>query len=230
MNKLFLRGFGTGLILASIILCISYRAAEKDHISKLERDFLNKHITAVESKSVEVTADDLLLQNQMQNASGAAVEADSDAEQTKDADADVDQAKESDTAKEAEAEKEPVATPEAKKVVKTQNLPSVSGSDNNKNERGEKILSTSKQDLTKDKDSLSEAERLYKDKSKVKIKTANSSMQVAVALQKAGVIKDAGDFNMYLTEHGYEKKVRAGDFKIPKDAGFEKIAKIVTGG
>lgn len=57
----------------------------------------------------------------------------------------------------------------------------------------------------------------------------DSSYGVAKKLEAAGIVSSASDYDNYLCEHGYDKKVRTGTFQIPAGATDEQIAKIVTG-
>lgn len=54
------------------------------------------------------------------------------------------------------------------------------------------------------------------------------SSSVAREMREAGVIKDADAFDKYLEKTGMARKIRAGKYKIPKGAGYEEIAKIIT--
>lgn len=64
----------------------------------------------------------------------------------------------------------------------------------------------------------------------LQIASGTASYSVAKLLQKGGVIKDADDFDNYLCENHYDHKINHGVFKIPAGAGYEDIAKIITGG
>lgn len=54
------------------------------------------------------------------------------------------------------------------------------------------------------------------------------SSQVTEMLEENGVVKDGADLDWYLCEKNYAPNIQAGDFLIPKDADYEKIAKILT--
>ena len=54
------------------------------------------------------------------------------------------------------------------------------------------------------------------------------SSSVAQEMRKAGIIKSADDFDEYLEKTGMARKICAGKYKIPKGAGYEEIAKIIT--
>lgn len=54
------------------------------------------------------------------------------------------------------------------------------------------------------------------------------SSQVTDILEKNGIVKDGADLDWYLCEKNYAPNIQAGDFLVPKDADYEKIAKILT--
>ena len=60
------------------------------------------------------------------------------------------------------------------------------------------------------------------------LRDASSSISAARQLEDAGLISSAAKFDSYMQDHGYSPKVRAGDYRIPKDASYEQIAKIIT--
>lgn len=54
------------------------------------------------------------------------------------------------------------------------------------------------------------------------------SSSVAREMEEAGIIKDADAFDEFIEKNGYGRLVRSGKYKIPKNADFETIAKIIT--
>ena len=66
----------------------------------------------------------------------------------------------------------------------------------------------------------------------VKVITVNngdSSYTVAKKLEGVGVVTSAQNFDTFLCQNGYDKRLRTGTFSIPADASDEQIARIVTG-
>ena len=61
------------------------------------------------------------------------------------------------------------------------------------------------------------------------ISNGESSYTVSKKLAEIGAVESASDFDTYLCEHGYDKKIRAGTYTIPIGATDEQMAKIVTG-
>ncbi|MBO5474214.1 MAG: hypothetical protein J6A08_10600 [Lachnospiraceae bacterium] len=63
----------------------------------------------------------------------------------------------------------------------------------------------------------------------ITVTNGDGSYTVARKLQEAGVVTSAENFDNYLCQYGYDKKLRTGTFSIPADASDEQIARIVTG-
>lgn len=61
------------------------------------------------------------------------------------------------------------------------------------------------------------------------INSGEGSYTVSKKLKEIGAVESAEDFDTYLCENGYDKKIRAGTYTIPADASDEQMAKIVTG-
>ena len=62
----------------------------------------------------------------------------------------------------------------------------------------------------------------------IKITKGMHSAQVAKALKKAGVIKDADDFDEYLCNNGYDSKLVIGTYTFEKNEDYKSIAKKIT--
>lgn len=62
----------------------------------------------------------------------------------------------------------------------------------------------------------------------IQVNSGEGSYTVSVKLQEAGLVSSASEFDRYLYENGYDKKIRTGVFEIPAGADAETIAKIIT--
>lgn len=60
------------------------------------------------------------------------------------------------------------------------------------------------------------------------IHSGQSSYGVSKALVEAGLVEDALDFDQYLEDNGYSKRISTGTYEIPLDATEEEIARIIT--
>lgn len=62
----------------------------------------------------------------------------------------------------------------------------------------------------------------------VTVSAGSGSRTVCNRLEEVGVITDAAEFDKYLCDQGYSKRICVGTFEIPADASWEEIAKIIT--
>lgn len=63
----------------------------------------------------------------------------------------------------------------------------------------------------------------------VEVKSGMSSESAATAAKDAGLVDDDIEFNKYLCANGYDKRLRVGQYDIPKGSDFETIAKYLCG-
>lgn len=63
----------------------------------------------------------------------------------------------------------------------------------------------------------------------ITINNGDGSYTVAKKLADAGIVASAQDFDTYLCQNGYDKRLRTGNFSISTDASDEQIARIITG-
>ena len=63
----------------------------------------------------------------------------------------------------------------------------------------------------------------------VTIEKGNSSIEVCKRLYEAGLISSAEEYDRFLAQSGYDRKLSAGEHKIPLDAEEEQIARILCG-
>mgnify|MGYP003397313762 CR=1 FL=1 len=63
----------------------------------------------------------------------------------------------------------------------------------------------------------------------VEVKSGMSSESAAAAVKDAGLVDDDIEFNKYLCANGYDKRLRVGQYDIPKGSDFETIAKYLCG-
>ena len=62
----------------------------------------------------------------------------------------------------------------------------------------------------------------------INVVPGSGSETVCSQLKAAGVIDNAADFNSYLCNNGYDRRISTGNHTIPAGAGYEEIAKIIT--
>lgn len=62
----------------------------------------------------------------------------------------------------------------------------------------------------------------------IEILSGEGSFIVCQKLEDAGAVPLASEFDRYLYENGYDKRINTGTYKIPAGAGFEEIARIIA--
>lgn len=63
----------------------------------------------------------------------------------------------------------------------------------------------------------------------IEVNKGDGSFTVCKRLEEAGLIASAANFDTFLCENGYDKRIRSGSFEIPADADPEQIARILIG-
>lgn len=80
---------------------------------------------------------------------------------------------------------------------------------------------------------FAEADRLREETSGtaavITVGSGDGSYTVSRKLEDAGAVESASEFDTFLCENGYDKKIRAGNYTIPQDASDEQIARMITG-
>ncbi|MBQ6994903.1 MAG: hypothetical protein IJN64_10515 [Lachnospiraceae bacterium] len=77
--------------------------------------------------------------------------------------------------------------------------------------------------------SLEEDEtKVLTDVVKIKVASGDDSGTVARKLQIAGLVDNASEFDAYLMQHGYDKKIAVGEKEIPMDATWIEIAEKIS--
>lgn len=66
------------------------------------------------------------------------------------------------------------------------------------------------------------------EKCELTVTGSTSSNDVAYALANAGIIEDAEEFNDYLCDNGYDRRIQNGTYTITSDMSYEDIAKLIT--
>ena len=63
----------------------------------------------------------------------------------------------------------------------------------------------------------------------VRINSGDSSVTVARAVEEAGLVASASDFDSFLCANGYDKRLHVGTYEIPYDLTYAEMAKIFVG-
>lgn len=63
----------------------------------------------------------------------------------------------------------------------------------------------------------------------IRINSGDDSFRVSSRLEEAGLVSSAAEYNSFLMDNGYSRRLRAGSYTINTDADYETIARILTG-
>lgn len=134
--------------------------------------------------------------------------------------------KESGTQKEPAAQADPAAKEETTKKDTAQDKKPQAGTNEmtkQDEDTGQAVADSLKQSTAADSTKQTTAA------ASVTIVSGDGSYTVAKKLEEAGVVFSASDYDDYLCQNGYDKRLRTGTFQIPAGASNEQIARIVTG-
>lgn len=63
----------------------------------------------------------------------------------------------------------------------------------------------------------------------ITIGRGDGSYTVSKKLEDVGAVASAGEYDTYLCQNGYDKRIRTGTYTIPANASNEQMARIITG-
>lgn len=237
--KSYVKGIGVGMIVASLILIISGNLnkgiSDEDVIKRA------KELGMVENSSVIQNSDATEVAiGSSADSDGAASKDNVSEEKKTDNDSNV---KDSDSSDSNASDKEDINSIIVSDSNKEDDT-SAASDDSRKETNSSNVSDDSKKgndsaDVKDDSDSVNVADA-SSDKSdtnasataetvKVEVKSGMSSESVAAAVMKAGLVDNDTEFNKYLCENGYDKRLRVGSFEIPKGSDFETISKHLCG-
>lgn len=202
--RYYLRGLGIGILVTALILTIV--PGEKESLSDAEIRTRALQLGMVDSSS-------LTLADVQGTTAGGSQNGKQDGNAEK-PDAEV-------VTQESEATlpQEEKATPESESVQPQEEQP--------KEEQSEKELSEKKQPAQESEATQPSAETT-EDYATITIKSGDGSYTVAKALEAAGLIADAKEFDNYLCDNGYSRSIGTGTYKIALGSTEEEIAKIIS--
>lgn len=82
---------------------------------------------------------------------------------------------------------------------------------------------------TPDTDASTQTDETSKKPVVLTIGRGDGSYTVSKKLADLGAVSSAGEYDTFLCENGYDKRIRAGTYTIPAGASNEQLARIITG-
>ena len=223
--KYYLRGLGIGVIVTALIMGIATGGKEK--LSNAEIRERAKALGMVEEGTLLENASQTPLEEAEKAQEGLeTITQEPDA--VKEPDEDTEEMKKSAEEEMAEAD-EPDTTPEEPEAISEE-------PDQTADEPA-KVVETPNEMAEEDPTDpvMDEVEGTQKEEPSaagsvsIRIVQGDGSYSACKRLEEAGLIESASEFDLFLYQNGYDKKIRAGTFEIPANADGEKIARIITG-
>lgn len=214
-KKSFLRGFGTGVLFAAIILGIScfIRTSDSSVISRAKKlgmvfENSNEKVVLANTEPPEVSA---------------SPDADS-------SDKNTDGTDKNDNKSDSKATAAPTSTVASDKKDKADK--SDQNSTSGKTDKKDQTGSSDKKDKSNDEkfeDEKKNAEKNIKAAAKkLTINDGDWAGKVSKELEKMGVIDDADEFSKYLDANGYSSVINSGTYDVSPDDSFHDIAEKIT--
>ena len=249
--RFYLRGLGIGLVVTTLILVvvrlnthggemtdaqIRERAAElgmvdgnsysltdavsqgKDDESRLNTDVLDKYNTEKPSETERYGNGEVLLSEEGKEADTENADAENadtenaDAVNTDTENTDTENADTENAGTDAQETDTPDSKDESGEATDDQKPPVTEEADNNKEE---------------DKPTDNPQESVGS--GTITIASGSASETAAAVLEKAGIITDAKDFNLYMCRNGYDRRIHPGTYTIDSGLTYEEICKIIAG-
>ena len=200
--KYYLRGLGTGILFATIILFISYSYKMSDsqikkRAAELGMKYPDKETTQEETtKSNKETNVANKESGETSNEGNSEENSESGSEENTTGEVET----EENTTKEPETEKTTIKEPETEEQTTKEPATEEETTKNNKPAKSYVLTVTSR----------------------------TISRDVARKLESAGIIDDSEEFNDYLCDNGYASNIQNGKFTITSDMSYKEIAETIT--
>lgn len=202
--KSYLKGIGVGMIVASLILIIAgninNRMSDADVIKRA------KELGMVEASAVNQSTETVVTANTEETKENAEAET-----------------------KENSAETSTVETTEDKTVVENNTTDTDTDTSEDTKPEDANVSEDNVADSNATDETTDTATENIGETVKVEVRSGMSSESVSLAVKNAGLVDDDTEFNKYLCENGYDKRLRAGSFDIPSGSDFETISKYLCG-
>ena len=211
----YLRGIGAGLIVASLVFFVGLKLNDRKPEAVIDKETLAQSVQEAEEKkpeNLEANGDTVHVveEGNEVDENGKIVES---VEHT--------EAEEADFNSDAEENKET----QDEETVAQEGAPEVKDSEELKTPAAEEA------NLSEHINPLPEGEDGYvagEETVKITIVRGDSSVSVSRRLFEAGLIESAVEFDQYLCNNGYDKRISVGNYEIPYGLDFEGIAKTIA--
>jgi len=210
-RRYYMRGIGISMIVTAILMGVATGGKESLSDEEIKKRALQ--LGMVEEKAT-VLSD---LKNQ--ESTSPTIVYDEDEKQESESIAESTEPAESEEVPESTEPTESEEVPESTEATESEEVPEST----EPTESEEVPESTEPDESTEEAGSTDAAEAVA-----ITVVKGDSSVSVSRDLEEAGLVESAKDFDRYLCNNGYDKRISVGTYEIPYGTSEEEIAKIIT--
>ncbi len=204
--KYYLRGLGIGIVVTALLMGYSNKNRAAEPKAEVATEETAGDLLA--DRNGEATTEEVIEQSTVENVTVETDSAETSEEETS----------QEETASELES-----STQEAETITETESVTET------ETESVQTEETTDKKEQTQSSMEADAGNALLQTTIEINIVRGDDSGTVARKLQNAGMVESATEYDAYLMQHGYDKKIRVGKVEIPVDATWQEIAEYISG-
>lgn len=204
--KYYLRGLGIGIVVTALLMGYSNKNRAAEPKAEVATEETAGNLLA--DRNGEATTEEVIEQSTVENVTVETDSAETSEEETS----------QEETASELES-----STQEAETITETESVTET------ETESVQAEEATDKKEQTQSSTEADAGNALLQTTIEINIVRGDDSGTVARKLQNAGMVESATEYDAYLMQHGYDKKIRVGKVEIPVDATWQEIAEYISG-
>lgn len=204
--KYYLRGLGIGIVVTALLMGYSNKNRAAEPKAEVATEETAGDLLA--DRNGEATTEEVIEQSTVENVTVETDSAETSEEETS----------QEETASELES-----STQEAETITETESVTET------ETESVQTEETTDKKEQTQSSMEADAGNALLQTTIEINIVRGDDSGTVARKLQNAGMVENATEYDAYLMQHGYDKKIRVGKVEIPVDATWQEIAEYISG-
>lgn len=204
--KYYLRGLGIGIVVTALLMGYSNKNRAAEPKAEVATEETAGDLLA--DRNGEATTEEVIEQSTVEN-----VTVETDSAETS----------EEETSQEEAASELESSTQEAETITETESVTET------ETESVQAEETTDKKEQTQNSTEADAGNALLQTTIEINIVRGDDSGTVARKLQNAGMVESATEYDAYLMQHGYDKKIRVGKVEIPVDATWQEIAEYISG-
>ena len=202
--KYYLRGLGIGIVVTALLMGYSNKNRAAEPKAEVATEETAGDLLA--DRNGEATTEEVIEQSTVENVTVETDSAETSEEETS----------QEETASELES-----STQEAETITETESVTET------ETESVQAEETTDKKEQTQSSTEADAGNALPQTTIEINIVRGDDSGTVARKLQNAGMVESATEYDAYLMQHGYDKKIRVGKVEIPVDATWQEIAEYI---